>query len=393
MEEVLLNGKNTSANPPIPLVDLQLQHQQIADAVSHGFEQVIKSAAFVLGEAVTTFEQSFAQFVGVKHCIGVGSGTDALEFMLRAIGIGKSGEVEGEEDKEIGEVILPTNTFIATALAVVRAGATPRLVDCDEETLLIDVHQVAQNINTHTRALLPVHLYGQMAPVEELQQLADDTGVVLLEDAAQAHGAQRYGRSAGGVGLMAATSFYPGKNLGAYGDAGAVLTDDAALDERLRQLRNYGTVEKYVHSELGFNSRLDTLQAVVLQAKLARLAAWNEERRYAAQRYDTLLKNISAVRLPMTLPGNTHVFHLYVIRVPRRDRVLQRLHQAGIQAGIHYPVPIHLQAAFRQLGHRPGDFPQAEHAAQEVLSLPLFPGISTQQQERVVQELRRALDA
>ena len=241
--------------------------------------------------------------------------------------------------------------------------------------------------------LLPVHLYGQMAQVEELRQLAEDAAVVLLEDAAQAHGAKRHGRSAGAVGLMAATSFYPGKNLGAYGDAGAVLTDNAALAERLRQLPNYGTTEKYVHPELGFNSRLDTLQAVVLQAKLARLAAWNEERRHAAQRYDALLTKIPAVRLPVKLPGNTHVFHLYVIHVPRRDVVLKRLHQAGIQAGIHYPVPIHLQGAFRQLGHRPGDFPQAEQAAQEVLSLPLFPGISIQQQERVVRELQRAMDA
>jgi dTDP-4-amino-4,6-dideoxygalactose transaminase len=238
---------------------------------------------------------------------------------------------------------------------------------------------------------MPVHLYGQIAPMDELAAVALGAGAVLVEDAAQAQGATRNGTGAGGFGAAAGTSFYPGKNLGAYGDAGAVLTRSAEIDARVRALRNYGSTVKYHHPERGFNSRLDTLQAVVLRAKLAKLAAWNAERRAAAARYEALLAGVDAVTRPATLPGNEHVWHLYVVRVPRRDRVLERLNAAGIGAGVHYPMPIHLQGAFQHLGHRVGAFPAAEAAAAEVLSLPMFPGITAAEQERVVTSLRAAL--
>ena len=368
------------SGPTIPLVDLQAQHRQIADEVARGFAHVIERTAFILGDEVASFETAFAAFMEVRHCIGVANGTDALELALRALDVGAG-----------DQVIMPANTFIATALAVARAGATPVLVDSDPVYHLVDVERVAAVIGPRTKAILPVHLYGQMAPMEDLQTLASARGVLLIEDAAQAQGAKRHGKTAGSYGAAAGTSFYPGKNLGAYGDAGAVLTNADGVAQRIRALRNYGSEVKYHHPETGFNSRLDTLQAVVLNAKLAHLQTWNEARREAARRYDELLARCDGATPPATLPGNEHIWHLYVIRVPRRDEVLQRLHAAGIGAGIHYPVPIHLQGAFAHLGYRPGDFPVAERAGREILSLPLFPEITAEQQERVVTGLKKAL--
>jgi dTDP-4-amino-4,6-dideoxygalactose transaminase len=364
----------------IPLVDLGAQHRQIADEVNRGFASVFNDTSFILGAPVAEFEKAYAQFVGVKHCVGVANGTDALELAIRAAGIGPG-----------DEVILPTNTFIATALAVVRAGATPVLVDSEPVHHQIDVAEVEGKITPKTRALLPVDLYGQVAPMEEIARLAAKHNLVVIEDAAQAQGATRHGTGAGAFGLAAGTSFYPGKNLGAYGDAGAVTTNSDAIAEKIRALRNYGSPIKYHHPERGFNSRLDTLQAVVLKAKLARLAGWNQARREAANRYRELLAGVPDVTLPSVDAGNEHVFHVYVIRVPRRDEVLKRLNAEGIGAGIHYPVPIHLQGAFESLGHRRGDFPVAEKAANEIMSLPMFGEITAEQQQRVATTLRQAL--
>ena len=361
----------------IPLVDLAAQHREIAGEVDEGFASVAARTAFILGDEVGHFEREFADFVGVEHCVGVANGTDALELVLRAIGVGAG-----------DEVVVPANTFVATALAVVRAGATPVFVDCDPVHHLIDAAKLP--LGPRTKAILAVHLYGQMAPMEALAAAAP--GVTLLEDAAQAHGATRLGRQAGTLGLVAGTSFYPGKNLGAYGDGGAVLTGSGEVADKVRALRNYGSTTKYHHPALGMNSRLDTLQAVVLRAKLKRLAAWNEARRAAARRYDDLLARLPGVGLPRTAPGNEHVWHLYVVRVPRRDQVMSRLIAAGIGAGVHYPIPLHLQGAFAHLGHVPGDFPVAERAAAEVLSLPLFPHITAEQQAQVARELRNALE-
>jgi dTDP-4-amino-4,6-dideoxygalactose transaminase len=366
----------------IPLVDLRAQHEQVADEIAEGFRRVLDETSFILGGDVAQFEAEFAAFSGVDHCIGVGNGTDALELALRALDVGAG-----------DEVILPTNSFIATAMAVVRAGATVVLVDSDPRYHLIDVDQAAARIGPKTKAVIPVHLFGQVAPMEGLGEATESRGIPLVEDAAQSQGARRNRQAAGGLGAIAGTSFYPGKNLGAYGDGGAVTTNDAGLAGRVRHLRNYGSEVKYHHPEEGFNSRLDTLQAVVLRVKLRRLAEWNEQRRQAARRYDELLGHRDDVVLPSTLDGNEHIFHLYVVEVDDRDDVLGRLQQAGVGAGVHYPVPIHLQGAFAALGHGPGAFPVAEAAAGRILSLPLFPGITADQQARVVEELEKALSA
>ena len=365
----------------IPLVDLGAQHAAVAEEVAEGWRQVLAKTSFIAGPQVAAFESEYAAFTGARHCVGMANGTDAIEIALRALGVGPG-----------DECILPANTFIATAEAVSRTGATPVLVDCaDDGTFLIDIAATEAALTPRTRAVIPVHLYGQAAPVERLLPLAESTGAWVVEDAAQAQGARRGGRSAGTLGHVAATSFYPGKNLGAYGDAGAATTDSGELAARMRMIADHGARRKYDHEIVGFNSRLDTLQAVVLSAKLRRLAEWNAARQTAARRYDQLLAGVSDVIRPRVLDGNEHVWHLYVVRVPDRDRVIKELHAAGIGAGIHYPVPVHLSAAFAGLGYDDGAFPMAERAAREVLSLPLFPQITPAQQERVASVLTAAL--
>jgi dTDP-4-amino-4,6-dideoxygalactose transaminase len=367
------------AAAPVPLVDLGIQRDRIADEVAEGFARVMATTAFIQGPDVAAFEEEYAAYTGRAHCVGLGNGTDALEFALRAAGIG------------VGDgVAVPVNTFVASAEAVLRIGARPVLVDVDDEYLLLDPDALEQ-VAPQCRAVLPVHLFGQMAPMDRIREIADRHGLVVVEDAAQAQGASHHGVAVGGWGTAAGTSFYPGKNLGAFGDAGGVTTDDGEVARRVRMLANHGSEVKYQHPVLGFNSRLDTLQAVVLRAKLTRLEAWNEERREAARRYATLLAGIPAVRVPQVAPGNEHVWHLYVVRVAERDAVLARVNAAGVGAGIHYPVPVHATGAFADSGYRPGDFPIAERTAQEILSLPIFPGITVAQQERVAEVLAAAV--
>lgn len=365
----------------IPLVDLAAQQAEVAVEVAAGWQEILDRSGFIGGPKVAGFESEYADFIGTSDCVGVGNGTDAIEIALRAFGVGPG-----------DECIIPANTFIATAEAVSRVGAVPVLVDCaDDDTYLIDVGAVEAALTPRTRAILPVHLYGQTAPVELLVPIARRAGVCIVEDAAQSQGARRDGARAGSLGDAAATSFYPGKNLGAYGDAGAVLTDSAEAAARMRMIRDHGSPRKYEHEVLGFNSRMDAIQAVVLSAKLRRLDKWNEARRTAAARYDEMLAGVPAVTRPITAPGNEHVWHLYVVRVPNRDRVLADLHAAGAGAGIHYPVPVHLTGAYARLGYAPGAFPVAERACCEILSLPLFAEITPEQQERVVSVLRKAV--
>ena len=363
----------------VPLVDLGLQHRQVAEEVKAGWEAVLERTAFVLGDEVATFEQAYADFIGVSHCVGVANGTDSLELALRALDIGPG-----------DEVVVPANTFVASALAVRRSGATPVLVDVDADHLLIQPGQVAEALGPRTRAVMPVHLYGQMAPMRELAACCDPD-LAIVEDCAQAQGATQYGAHAGTFGAISGTSFYPGKNLGAYGDGGAVLTVDEGLARRVRALRNYGSEQKYVHDEIGFNSRLDTLQAVVLTAKLAWLGRWNEERQQAARRYEHMLAGSERVTTPRVAPDNVHVWHLYVVRVPGREDILRGMAEMGVQAGIHYPTPVHQLGAFSDLGHSAGDFPETEAASSEILSLPIYPGITEAQQERVVDALVASL--
>jgi len=364
----------------VPLVDLGWQHREIADEVERGLKTVIETTAFIQGPQVAEFEAAFAEFLGVRHCVGVGSGTDALELSIRALGLGPG-----------DRVIVPANSFIASALGVLRAGADVVLVDCDPDTYLIDVDKAVSAVDSSVRAIMPVHLYGQVAPVELLSDLPER--VAVIEDAAQSQGATRHGRGSGSFGRVSGTSFYPGKNIGAYGDGGAVLTNDDQIAEQVRKLGNWGSAQKYHHPELGFNSRLDTVQSVVLSAKLSRLSEWNELRSIAAKLYEQHLEDLEQVRLPEVLDGNQHIWHLYVVQVPDRGQVLSELHQAGVGAGVHYPVPMHLQGALSDLGYGPGDFPVTESAAASMLSLPIFPGITEQQQEYVAHRLRDALGA
>ena len=357
----------------IPLVDLKWQHSQIATDVRNGWDTVLASCQFLQGEQVGAFEQEYACFEGLEHCASVANGTDAIELAARAAGL-QQGDA----------AIVPANTFVATALALIRMGVEPVLADCDPDTFLLDPQAVAHAMGPRVRAVVAVHLFGQMAP---MRAIADAAGphVCLIEDAAQSQGARQDGRTMGNVSLAVATSFYPGKNLGAYGDAGAVLTQHANVDRKVRALRNYGSEVKYFHPEPGFNSRLDELQAVVLRAKLRHLAGWNEARAVAAQRYVELLAaHADVVRLPTILPGNTPVWHLCVVRVARRDEVARQMQSGGFGVGVHYPTPLHLQGALGPWQRPEGSFPHAERAAREMLSLPMYPGIEPAQQERVV---------
>jgi len=369
-----------SPDTTIPLVDLRAAHAEVAAEIQAGFEDVIAHTAFIKGETVAAFEREYEAFTGVAHCVAVANGTDAVELSVRAAGIPAG-----------SEVVMPANTFVATAEAVVRAGARPTFADVDPDQLLLDPRSLKGALTPETSAVLPVHLFGQLAPMAAIAEVATQQECVIIEDAAQAHGAAQDGRPAGAFGLLAGVSFYPGKNLGAYGDAGAVLTESAEHARQVRLLGDHGTERRYEHLTIGFNSRMDAFQAVVLRAKLRRLAAANEARRQAASRYSSLLADVPSVILPQTAPGNEHVWHLYVLRVPRRDHVLRSLQEDGIQAAIHYPVPVHLQPAFRYLGYGPGDFPVAEAAAGQLLSLPLYPQITEEQQVRVADAVRRAL--
>lgn len=365
---------------PIPLVDLKAQYAALRPDIDAAIARVIGSTSFIMGPEVRAFEEAFAIWCQARYAIGISSGTAAIELTLRALGIG-SGD----------EVITTPFTFIATAEAISATGATPVFADIDPATYNLNPAAVEAAITPRTRALLPVHLYGQPANMPALAAIAQRHGLALIEDAAQAHGAEIDGRRVGSLGHAACFSFYPGKNLGAYGDGGAVTTGDEALAGRLRKLRDHGRVSKYVHDEIGYGHRLDALQAAILAAKLPHLDAANAARRRLAARYGELLAGSELV-LPHVPQGVTPVWHLYVVRTARRDEVLAGLKAQGIEAGIHYPLPLHLQPAYRSLGLGSGAFPVAEAASQQVLSLPLFPEMTDAQQERVVAALVESID-
>lgn len=363
----------------IPLVDLQAQYRSIAPEVATAMQEVLDETGFILGRQVKTFEDSFARFSGARHCIGVANGTDALHLILRAAGIGPG-----------DEVIVPAFTFVATALGVMLAGATPVMVDVRRQDALIDPDQIERAITPRTKAIMAVHLYGRCADMEAIRKVAQAHGLKVYEDAAQAHGATFHGRPAGSLGDAAGFSFYPGKNLGAYGDGGAITTNDSDLYDRLVLLRNWGSKKKYHHEEMGLNSRLDTLHAAILSVKLDRLAGWNSRRRDHAAHYSKALDEIGSWERPCDIAGRDPVYHLYVIRVPERDRILADLNQRGVGAGIHYPFPLHKLGLFK--GTIPPDlvFPEAEAWARECLSLPIYPELGDEQRSRVVEALKEA---
>ncbi|WP_109012202.1 DegT/DnrJ/EryC1/StrS family aminotransferase [Nostoc commune] len=371
----------------VPFVDLKLQHEPIQTQLQDAIQSVLEQGDFILGQAVSDFEAAFATASGAAYGIGVASGTDAIALGLQACNIGAG-----------DEVILPANTFIATLIGVQRAGAKPILVDCDRQTALIDLRKAAKAITPHTKAIIPVHLYGQMVLPSELLNFADTYKLLIFEDAAQAHLAQRDGYHAGSVGIAAAFSFYPSKNLGAFGDGGMLLTRDLDVAQKMMRLRNYGASQKYFHTEPGTNSRLDTLQAAVLHQKLPYLSQWNRARLTIAQQYDKELAPLAnAGIIPIENQSDTgHVYHLYVIRVDdscpiERQQLQEKLTAVGIQTGIHYPIPCHLQPAFTNLGYQPGDFPQAEKLSKEILSLPMYPGLTSSQIKEVITAIAHAV--
>jgi len=355
----------------IQFVDLKQQYQPLKEEILAGFSQVLEGMHLFLGENVQAFEKEFSMFCGVKLGIGVSDGTSALHVILRALDIGPG-----------DEVITPVNTFIATAEAIVLAGARPVLVDVDPQNLLMDVDQVAAKITPRTKAILPVHLYGQMVNMEDLRKLADHHGLRIVEDACQAHGASFNGKQAAGLGDAAAYSFYFSKNLGAYGEGGFVSTNDDEIARKVRMIRDHGSEQKYRHDLIGMNARLDELQAVVLRVKLKHLAEWNEARRRHADLYKQLLQEVP-VTLPTEKPGARHIYHLFVVRVPQRDALQNYLKDNGIFTGIHYPIPIHLQKAFSYLNYKEGDFPVAEKSVNEILSLPMFAELTVEEIIRI----------
>ncbi len=371
----------SNPNPlsPVPFVDLGAQHAELASEITAAISAVVERGDFILGNAVAAFEEEFAAYCETNAAVGVDSGLSALELLLRAYGIGPG-----------DEVITQANSFIATALAISSVGATPVLVDCDPDTYLIDVSKIEQAITPRTRAIIPVHLYGQIAEMEPIMAIADQHHLIVIEDACQAHGARYRGRRAGSFGHGAAFSFYPAKNLGALGDGGMAVTNDPKIADYIRLLRNYGSVQKYHHEVCGFNRRLDTLQAAVLRIKLRHLDQWNAARREHAQRYTELLRD-TPVHCPLILADSEPVYHLYVIRTTERARLQQALQANNIATGIHYPVPIHQQAAYRSLGLAEGAFPVTEQHAGEILSLPMYAELTAESIERVVATIQTAL--
>jgi dTDP-4-amino-4,6-dideoxygalactose transaminase len=387
----------------VPFLDLNSLHAEIEEELVAVFRRALKTSGFVGGPEVEQFESEFAQFCGVDHSVGVNSGTDALRFALIAAGVGHG-----------DAVVTAPNTFIATAEAISQAGALPRFVDVDSKTYNLDPARLEDYLAKNcfvdrasgrlfdfatgnvVKAIIPVHLYGQPADMDPILELAENYGLIVIEDACQAHGAQYFSRkmkqwrSVGSMGCAAAFSFYPGKNLGACGEGGTVTTNDPELARKVRMLRDHGQPKKYYHDMEGYNGRLHSIQAGILRIKLRLLSGWNEQRREAAARYRELMGgDIEGLVMPCEPEWSRAVYHLFVMRVPERADAIDFLSEAGIGTGIHYPIPLHLQKAYNRLGYKAGDFPVAENAADEILSLPMFPGITSEQQKLVAAELQQ----
>jgi dTDP-4-amino-4,6-dideoxygalactose transaminase len=363
----------------IPFVDLKAQYRTIKDEIDRAVSDVLESTAFVGGEKLERFEKNFAAYTGSKHAVGASSGTSALHLALHVLGIGRG-----------DEVITATNTFIATTEAISQTGAAPVLVDVEDATLTLDPNKVEAAVTPRTKAIIPVHLYGQCADMEAIRAIARRHSLKIIVDACQAHGAKLGGKREDILGDVTCYSFYPGKNLGAYGDGGAVVTDDYDLAEKMRSVGNHGRLDRYTHSAEGFNYRLDALQAAILDVKLRHLDEWNEKRRSRARLYDAAFAN-GPVHPVKEAQGRYHVYHLYVVRTPQRDRLLEGLAKRGISAGIHYPVPLHLQIAYKHMGLGVGTYPAAERAAGEIASLPMYPELTDDMVGEVVQATREIL--
>ncbi|HEY0386409.1 MAG TPA: DegT/DnrJ/EryC1/StrS family aminotransferase [Pyrinomonadaceae bacterium] len=359
----------------IPFVDLGIQYRSIKAEIDEAIARVLETTAFVLGREVEAFEAAFAEYVGARFCVGLNSGTAAVQLAVMALGLGAG-----------DEVIVPANTFFASAEGVSTAGATPVFVDADAISYTIDPEQLEAALTERTRAVMPVHLYGQTADLDPIKEFASRHDLLVIEDAAQAHGSLYKGRKVGALADAGCFSFYPGKNLGAYGEGGAVVTNDQEVARRVRLLRDHGSEQKYRHEIVGYNFRLEGIQGAVLNVKLRHLDKWNELRRSRAALYDELLAASPVVR-PREMAYARHIYHLYVVQTDERDALQQRLNEAGVQTGIHYPVPVHLQPAYSAMGHHAGDFPEAERQAARVLSLPMYPELTDEQIMKVAKAI------
>jgi dTDP-4-amino-4,6-dideoxygalactose transaminase len=370
------NQQSAIDNPPVPFVDLKAQYQTIKPEIDAAIASVIENTNFILGPQVAAFEKAFAEYVGGAFCVGVNSGTAALQLALMACGVGRG-----------DEVIVPSFTFFATAETVSVLGAIPVFVDVDPVSYTITAAEIEKAITPRTRAIIPVHLYGQAADLDPIRALANKHNLHVIEDAAQAHGAEYKGRRVGGLGTAGCFSFYPSKNLGAYGEAGGVVTNNEDLARRLRLLRQHGQTSKYAHAMVAYNFRLEEIQAAVLNVKLPHLDKWNNGRRDRAARYNELLSGTELV-LPREMEYARHVYHVYTVQCDNRDELQNRLAAKGIQCGVHYPIPIHLQPAYASLGYKAGDLPVTERLSERVLSLPLFAELTEAQQRAVANAIR-----
>jgi len=365
----------------IPFVDFSEQYKTIKQEIDDGLHDVFEKSCFILGPQVKTFEEEFSSYCGAQYGIGVNSGTDALYLALASLHVGKG-----------DEVILPSFTFIATALGVSYVGAKPVFVDVEDKTYNMDPRELEKVITSKTKVIIPVHLYGQSGNMDEILKIARKHNIIVMEDAAQAHGATYKQKKIGSLGKVSCFSFYPTKGLGAFGDGGMIVTSDASVNERARMLRDYGRVGRYEHKIIGFNSRLDTVQAVILSAKLKYLDEWNKMRNVMGRYYCELLKNVNGVMAPLIQEDRTHTFQTFAVRILKnRDAVAEKMKEKGVGVLIHYPIPVHLQEAYKDLGYRKGDFPVSERIADEILSLPMFPHMTKQQVEYVCDCLRNAV--
>lgn len=363
----------------VPLVDLKAQYLSIKTEIDTAIQDVLNNTDFIMGERVKKFETQFAKFCTARHAIGVSNGTTAIKLCLSACGV-----------KDGDEVITPTHTFAATAEAIFACRAKPIFVDIDEKTFNINPDKIEAAITSKTKAILPVHLYGQPCDMAKINKIAKQHNLKVIEDSCQSHGAECNGKRTGTLGDVAAFSFFPGKNLGAYGDAGSVTTNDDKIAENVRLFRDHGRTDKYVHTYIGMNERIDALQASILSVKMNHIDKWTEQRREKAKVYNNLFKG-SSIITPFEAPYAKHVYHLYVVRIKNRDAVLEKLKKAEIGAGVHYPIPLHLQPAFKGLGYKEGDFPVTEKIAKEILSIPLYPEITGEQMEFVAKTLKEAI--
>jgi dTDP-4-amino-4,6-dideoxygalactose transaminase len=364
----------------VPFLDLKIQYESIRDEIAGAMQDVLDHTAFAGGPFVEKFEKEFAAFCNCRSAVGVGSGTDALWVALLMLGVGPG-----------DEVITVPNTFIATAEAISFTGAKPVFVDIDEKTYTINPELIASAITPRTKAIIPVHLYGQMADMDSIMEIARAKGLAVIEDACQAHGAQYKGRRAGSIGDAGCFSFYPGKNLGAYGEAGAITTNNESLAEKMRIFRDHGQAKKYYHSIVGWNGRMDGIQGAILSVKLQYLEKWNLARRENASLYSRLLKNVPGVVVPFESESARHVYHIYCVRVDNRDEMIKSLAQKNIFCGIHYPVPLHIQDAYKSLGYGKGRFPVAEKCAEQAVSLPMFAELTAEQIKTVSAEVQSFL--